>query len=183
MKQNEKPVLTEAERKERRKKRADEFWSFFLFTKNGKVKSATLIYSFSLSVLFLAVFAAAFLLLIDPIEFALAGKAPTWLVSLCESLAPALVGALLTCVPCLFFKDKRLVWMAYLFLWLYAIVVLIAVAAGLAPDVRRDFLRLYAMLVPAPLIMGTALSVFLYLRDKRRFPEAPEPREKRPWER
>ena len=183
MGKDEQATRTDEERRQQRKKRADAFWSIFLFTKNGKVKSTTLIYSFSLSILFLAVFTALYLLLIDPIELALAGKAPAWLRSLCESLAPALLGALLTASLCFVFKEKKLVWMAYAWLWLYAVVMLIGVAAGLAPDVRRDFFLLYAMVVPAPLVFGTALSVLLYVRDLKRFPAVPEPREKRPWER
>ena len=46
-----------AKKKKQTQSRADRFWSAFLFTENGKPKSSTLLYTFCLSFVLLAVYA------------------------------------------------------------------------------------------------------------------------------
>ena len=48
--------LSPKEREERNRRRADRFWEAFLFTENGKPKSSLIIYTFSLSLVFTAVY-------------------------------------------------------------------------------------------------------------------------------
>ena len=53
----------------------------FNLTKNGKVKSTLMVNTFSLSVLFVAVYVLCFMLLNEWLDFKLAEHLPTWLVS------------------------------------------------------------------------------------------------------
>ncbi len=91
------------------------------FEENGKPKSAALLYSFLLAILFVLIYGAAYLLLLEPIEKGLA-DAPVWARNLAEYLLPALAGSGL----CLLFtllpgEKKRLVAGAYL--WLAVLLV------------------------------------------------------------
>ena len=173
---------TEAEREAERKRRADEFWNIFLFTKNGKIKSTLLVNSFSLSILFLAVYFLSYYLLIDLIDMAVASVFPVWLANICESLLPGVIAAGLCCLLLFVFKERRLVPLAHLWLLLYALVMLIGVAVGLDAEVRAFFLALYASFVLPGVLIGGALSVLLYLRYQRNHPPVESIREKRPWE-
>ena len=78
--------------------RSRRFWRTFLFTENGRPKSALLIYTFCLSFVFVAVNWLVLSLMIDWLTPALAGQAP-WLSNAAISLATAAVvvgaGALL----------------------------------------------------------------------------------------
>ena len=47
------------------KDRGDRFWGAFLFTKDGKVKSTLLLYSFCLSVVFAVVYVAAYVIFVN----------------------------------------------------------------------------------------------------------------------
>ena len=52
--------LHRAEQEKARAQKADSFWNAFRLTENGHVKSTLLLNSFCLSILFLAVYFAAF---------------------------------------------------------------------------------------------------------------------------
>ena len=69
--------------------------SLFL-EENGRPKSAVLLYSFLLAILFVLLYGASYLLLLGPLESALSG-APVWVRNLAEYVVPALVGS----IPCL----------------------------------------------------------------------------------
>ena len=90
---------------------------------NGKPKSATFLYAFLLAIMYAGVYAAAYLLLLDPLNNALSGLSVFW-QNVLEYLIPALVGS----VPCVLLifafrgENKRLVPNAYL--WLAAFFVL-----------------------------------------------------------
>lgn len=178
----DKRYMSEEERKQARKERADAFWNIFLFTKNGKIKSTLLINSFSLSILFLAVYLLSYYLLIDLIDMAVADVFPIWLTNVCESILPGVIAALLCCALLYVFKERRLVPLAHLWLALYAVVLLIGVAAGLEAEARRLFLALYASFVLPGIGIGGSLSVLLYLRYQRMHPPIESIRQKRPWE-
>jgi hypothetical protein len=62
------------------------FWDAFRFTKDGHFKSTLLIYSFSLSFVFIAVYIACYWLLIDPIEFGLREVLSTRLLTLADKM-------------------------------------------------------------------------------------------------
>ena len=83
MNQDFKKELRRAEREKEQARRVESFWDAFRLTENGHVKSTLLLNSFCLSILFLAVYGAAFFLLTDPIHawLALAPRAVENLVS------------------------------------------------------------------------------------------------------
>ncbi|MCD8124746.1 MAG: hypothetical protein LUE23_06885 [Lachnospiraceae bacterium] len=59
------------ERKEKWNKRKNSFWKAFLFTKDGKPKSGFLVYTFCLSLVFLALYIISFAYVLTPLEAAL----------------------------------------------------------------------------------------------------------------
>ena len=91
MNQDFEKELQRAEREKARAQRADSFWNAFQLTENGHVKSTLLLNSFCLSIVFLAVYFAAFYLLADPIH-ALLSSAPLAVENLASALLPAAAG-------------------------------------------------------------------------------------------
>ena len=84
MNQDFEKELRRAEREKEQARRVESFWDAFRLTENGHVKSTLLLNSFCLSILFLAVYGAAFFLLTDPIHawLALAPRAVENLVTM-----------------------------------------------------------------------------------------------------
>lgn len=68
MNQDFEKELRRAKREKEQARRVESFWDAFRLTENGHVKSTLLLNSFCLSILFLAVYGAAFFLLTDPIH-------------------------------------------------------------------------------------------------------------------
>ena len=91
------------------------------FEENGRPKSAVLLYSFLLAILFILVYGASYLLLLGPLESALSA-APVWGRNLVEYVVPALVGSAFCLSIALLPGDrKRLVLGAYL--WMGGLLV------------------------------------------------------------
>ena len=91
------------------------------FEENGRPKSAVLLYSFLLAILFILVYGASYLLLLDPLEAAFSA-APVWARNLAEYVIPALVGSVLCLLVAFLPGDKkRLVLGAYL--WMGGLLV------------------------------------------------------------
>ena len=154
----------------RRGERADRFWGAFLFTENGKPKSSLMVYTFSLSFVFLAAYVlcyeGAIRLLSVPLE-----TLPSWLSNLTISLCASAAGAALCCLPHLFFRDKRLVFGGHLWLLLYAVAVLVTMLILLrGTDGTSAFLTVFGWFGAIPVAVGTAVSGLLFRRDYR-----PEP--------
>lgn len=165
---------------EKKESNADKFWNIFLFTKNGKVKSTFIVNSFSLSLLFVAIYALSYLILIDPLESMLAVRYGVALASFAESAVPALVGSALCCSLFFVFRDKRLVPGAYIWLLLFSLFVLIYLLVTLQSGDLGVFLGLYGMIVPAPILLGGGCSAYLYIKRKKAEPPVQElPRWKR----
>lgn len=165
------------------KKRGDSFWGIFLFTKDGKVKSTLLIYSFSFSVLCLAVYFLAYMLMLDGLDSALSGRMSTWAVNLVESLVPALTGTLICNVFHFPIKDKRIIPGAYIWLILYAVGATVAILVGMSAADRLFSLQLLLMFAAAPVITGTLLSFALFYRHRKNHPDAPNPEDIPIWKR
>ncbi len=179
----QKRPLTEEERAARRKERADEFWNIFLFTKNGKVKSTLMVNTFSLSVLFVAVYVLCFMLLNEWLDFKLAEHLPTWLVSVVESVVPSAFATLICCSFFFVFKDKRLIPCTYLWLVVYGLVLLIGVCVGVDAETRAFFLTFYCMFALVPLCIGVTSAWLLYRRYQRTHPVVEAPQPKKAWQR
>ena len=158
--------------KKSKETKADKFWSIFLFTKNGRVKSTFIVNSFSLSILFLAVYGLCYFMLIDPLNSLVSAHVSTSLASLVESLVPALIGSVLCCSLFFVIKDKKLVPAGYVWLLLFSLFAFFYLLFSLAPQDRGTFLSLYALIVPAPLITGGGFSAYLYMK-RRRIQETP----------
>lgn len=176
--------LTDEEKKQTQKKRADKFWNIFLFTDGkGKLKSTLLVNSFSLSLLFLAVYGLCYYFLIDIIQIGLGENAPVFLQNLLQCLVPCIIGTGACCSLFRLLKKKELVPAAYVWLILYALVMLIGTLVGMDAETRPFFLNFYMMIVPLPLALGTFLSFSMLKRFHKDNPPASEVKEKRAWER
>ena len=167
-----KETLTEKEKQRKRLERADSFWSAFRFTENGKPKSSLIVYTFSLSILFAAVYflcyEGAIRLLTGPL-----GGLPAWGSNLIIALAASAAGAALCCLPHRFFSDKRLVFGGHLWLCAYtaAVLVIMLILLGFTEGFV-SFLVFFSWFLLPPTAAGTAASALLYRRDRARSPKA-----------
>lgn len=169
---SKKEALTEKEKQAKRQERADGFWSAFQFTENGKPKSSLIVYTFSLSILFAAVYflcyEGAIRLLTGPLS-----ALPAWGGNLIIALLASAAGAAVCCLPHRFFSDKRLVFGGHLWLCAYAAAVLIIMLILLGfSEGFLSFLVFFAWFVLPPVAAGTAASALLYLRDREKKPNA-----------
>ena len=162
-------------------KAADSFWSAFQMTENGKVKSTLLLYSFCLCWVFIAVYAALFVFLLDPLD-ALVSGAPGIVAHVVEAVVPALVGAVVCVLPWPIIKDKRIIPASYTWIFLLSLACLIAMLVMMKdePEARNLFLQFFVQAVPAPILLGGGLSAFLYSRYLKTPPAA---QEAEPWQR
>jgi len=152
------------------KKRGDAFWSIFLPTKDGKIKSTLLIFTFCLSILFLSVYILSYLLLLDSLDTKLSGKLPLFWVNVVESLIPAVIGTCLCNLLHFAFADKRLVPIAYVWLLFYAVAASLYLLVGSPPEARSTAFQLLMLVVPAPVLTGCSLAAYLYLRHQKHHP-------------
>ena len=162
-------------------KAADSFWSAFQMTENGRVKSTLLLYSFCLCWVFIAVYAASFAFLLDPLD-ALVSGAPGIVAHVVEAVVPALVGAVVCVLPWPIIKDKRIIPASYTWIFLLSMACLIAMLVMMKdePEARNLFLQFFVQAVPAPILLGGGLSAFLYSRYPKKPPAA---KEAEPWKR
>lgn len=159
-----------------RDSRAERFWSAFRFTENGRPKSGFGVYTFSLSLLYAAVYfgcyEGAIRLLSGPLE-----PLPAWAANLLIALPASLTGAALCCLPHRFFSDKRLVFGGHLWLCAYAAAVLVIMLILLGfTEAYGAFLTFFGWFVLPPVGIGTAASALLMRRDR-----APEPPPEPEW--
>lgn len=159
------------ERQRKSKERSNRFWSTFLFTENGKPKSGFLVYTFSLSILFIALYILAFRYLVD----LLAPLTVSWPVlwgnffgSLCVSAVVLLIGYGLHRL----FSDKRLLLGTHIWLLLYLVAAIIYMAIYLrGSGTMREFLLFALWFAGIPVLLGTVLFSILCKRDHH--PKAP----------
>jgi hypothetical protein len=174
--------IRESEYEQKVSRAADRFWGMFQFTENGRPKSTLLLYSFCLCWVFLAIYGAAFALLIDPLD-ALVSGAPVLVVNLVEALVPTVVSTAVCALSWFLSKtEKRLMPAAYLWMLLLALACFITLLILLRDerDAQALVLQFFAMFVLAPVLLGGGLSMFLYYRHWKKRPAAP-PAE--PWKR
>ena len=168
-------------REEKWNRRGKSFWSSFLFTKDGRPKSSLLIYTFSLSILFVLLFVFGFYCLADLTEV-LSHVLPVFLSNLAVSLIVSAAGI---CAGMLFHhlaEDKRLFFGTYLWLSAYllaAIVVMLLSLKG-SGDIGAVF-AFFFWFFAIPVLSGLAVSAFFYNRDHvRKLHREAEPEDK-PW--
>ena len=151
----------------------DSFSRALFLDENGRPKSATFLYAFLLSLAYIGVYVAAYLLLLDPLHAAFSGFSTFW-QNVLEYLIPALAGS----VPCVLLifafrgENKRLVPCAYLFM--AGILVLILLGELLLidwSDARTEY-TLFWMLLGLPLLLsvvcGGTPAFLLYRRELKK---------------
>ncbi len=170
--------------KERSKlqRRIDSLTRALFLDENGKPKSATFLYSFLLAILFGAIYAAAYLLLLDPLHNAF-GRLPVFWQNVLQYLIPAVAGSV-PCVLSIFLfrgENKRLVPNAYL--WMAALLVLIMLAALLLidwSDAATEY-GLFWMILGLPVLVSAVVGgipAFLLYRQELKRRKAAEERAK-----
>lgn len=167
-----------AERKEKWEKREKKFWRSFLFTEDGKPKSAFFTYTFFLSVGLLLLHLLTFDLSIEWLGPRLTGIPVVW-GNLLQSLAASGAVLLLAVVLHLVFKDKRLMFGSYLWLAFYAVVMLITMLVLLrGTGAWREFLEFFGWFAAIPVVLGLPVTGLLYRRD---YAPPVDPTEQEPW--
>ncbi len=156
--------------KERSKlsRKIDEICRVVFLTEEGKPKSTTLIYSFSLALLFVAVILVCYMLLIDPIELGLVNS-PVWIRQVLEYLVPGLLSAVIcTALSFAFRKRERMGLVAAAYTWVDVIVVIMVVTMMFTVD-SSDWGTEYALFmvvagIPMLLsaVLGTVGSQLVY---------------------
>lgn len=166
-------------------RRGRNFWKAFLFTKDGKPKSSLMIYTFSLSLVFVVLLVYGFFFLAD-LTVPMSKIMPVFLANLLVSLIVSAVGILCGMLLHHFFSDKRLFFGTYLWLTLY----LVAYGVISLIDLRGtggyvSFLAFYLWFFVIPVLSGTGVSAYLYQRDHvtplRRIQAQEQEMEAKPW--
>lgn len=146
----------------------DHICRVIFLTEEGKPKSTTLIYSFSLSLVFSILLLLCYLLLVDPIELGFTNS-PVWVRQVLEYLVPGLLGVAL-CVSLSFALKKRekMGLVAAAFTWVDIITVLMIVSMMFIVD-RTDWkteYSLFMMIAGIPMlvsaVLGTVASQVVY---------------------
>ena len=149
------------------KKEKREFKDLFRFTKDGKMKSGTVAYSVSFAALFLIVYGAAYYFLIDVLAPMTDGL-PIWLSDLIGAIVPALIGTLICLLPVCLLSERKYAFFAYIWIGGFALLFLIAMVIQLKdePDALSIFIRLFLIMVPAPLIIGGGMAWYMYKKQQ-----------------
>lgn len=139
------------------------FWQNLLIMDSGDLKKVLSLSSMMLSFVLLFVYIAAYILLM-PLIAKILGEGPVLIVTLLESLIPALIatGAIMLTWP--LFRDKRVLPAAYLWLALFALIIFIGVMIRLGDDpaARRTFLYIFVWDVLPAILIGNAAAWLKY---------------------
>lgn len=162
----------------------DGFFRSLFFEENGKPKSASLLYSFLLAILFILIYGASYLLLLAPLERAFAG-ASVGVRNAAEYLIPALIGSAI----CLLFfllpgEKKKLAVGAYV--WMGALLIAVMLFELLLidwSDAKTEY-GLFMMIVNLPglaaVLTGGVPALLLYRRERRKAEADREKAKERP---
>ena len=162
----------------------DAFSRALFLDEHGKPKSAVLLYSFLLSILFAGIYAAAYFFLLEPLESALS-SAPVAFRNVVQYLVPAIAGS----VPCValyfaFSKNKQTV--PCTFLWMAALLILMMLVMLILADWSdggTDYLLfLVILVVPSALsiLCGGIPSWLLYRKELKKQKELEKIAKSRP---
>jgi len=151
--------------------RLDSFLAGLFLTPEGRPKSAKMLYSFFLSLVFMAVYGVCYWFLIDPLEAAFAASSAL-VRNLFESIVPGLTGSILCCAFHIILKDKSYLLFTYIWLLVFALAALISLLILTERESIGMMLQLYGLLVPVGLVSGFAFSLSMYLRWRAKDPAA-----------
>ncbi len=152
-------------------RKLDGFFRGLFFEENGKPKSASLLYSFLMAILFILIYGTCYLLLLGPLEKAFLG-ASVMIRNLVEYVVPALAGS----AVCLLFtllpgEKKGLAAGAYL--WMGALLVAVMLFELLVidwSDARTEY-GLFMAIVNLPgiasVLTGGIPALLLYRRERK----------------
>ena len=173
--------------KERSKlqRRIDSFTRALFLDENGKPKSATFLYSFLLAVLFGAVYAAAYLLLLDPLNRAF-GDLPVFWQNVLQYLIPAIAGSVPCVLSIFLFREEKKQLVPCAYLWMAALLVLFMLAALLLidwSDAATEY-GLFWVLLGLPMavsaVVGGIPAFLLYRKELKKRKAEEEIAKKRP---
>lgn len=166
-------------------RKLDGFFRGLFFEENGKPKSASLLYSFLMAILFILIYGASYLLLLDPLEKALAGTS-VLLRNLAEYLVPALAGSALCLLFTLLPGEKRGL-AAGAYLWMAALLIAVMLFELLLidwSDARTEY-GLFIAVVNLPgiasVLTGGVPALLLYRRERKARAEREKVRERPSW--
>ena len=152
-------------------RKIDQICQAVFLTESGKPKSALLIYSFSLALLFIAVFIVSYMLLLEPLEMAFQSRS-VFVRNLVEYSVPAIIG----CIPCLalsFAFRERKNMVAASFTWVDVIVVIMFLTMVFMVDKAdwateyRFFLAILGLPMLISAVLGTVGSQVIYRKRRR----------------
>lgn len=150
--------------------RESKFWDAFRMTKNGRVKSTLLLYSFALSFVFIAVYGAAYWVLLDVLEIGLRNFLGYRLLVFVESFVPALLGSLVCCVFHFIFHDKKMVLFSYGWIILYVVLIGLAAYEVFSPQELAVLWTLMVQFILPSVGLGMIFAVVLYVRHRKNDP-------------
>ncbi len=138
------------------------FSDMFIMVRNGKPKSTLLLYSFSLSIVLVVLYGAAFMLLLEPLEeiFAVRLAFGTFAVNLMESLLPSIAATAVCIVLSFVIRDKRIMPSAFLFIAFFAVLLLVYLLITAWEDAALTAsMFLWFVLIPFSVGSGAVFSV------------------------
>lgn len=146
-------------------KKLEHFWASLFLTPEGKPKSAMLLYSFCLCMLYLVIYGAAYWFLIDEINKLGGGDA---VQNILQCVLPGLAGSIPCCALYFAFRDKWLVPTAYI--WMTALAVAMSVAMIFLTDKEgyAIYASVFGKLIAVPLLVGCSFTHSLHRRYRKR---------------
>lgn len=144
---------------------AKNFWSAFLFTKDGKAKSGYGVYTFFVSLALIFIYGGVIVTLISILNDPLSSLSP-FLQNLIESLLTAFVVGLIVMMFHYIIKDKRMMFGSHLWLILYIVASVITMYVFLrGTGAFLLFMSFLAWFVLIPVGLVSILSFYLFRRD------------------
>ena len=136
------------------------FKDFFRFTtKDGRMKSSTVVYSFSWAALYIVIYFAVFYFTMGILERGTASMS-IFLSDLIGAVVPAVIGTLICWIPIHFLSNKKPAFLGFVWDAAFALTFFIVMALMLREDhdAFMIFLRLFMALVPLPLLLGGGMA-------------------------
>ena len=173
--------------KERSKfqQKLDGFLRTLFFEESGKPKSADLLYSFLLAILFTLIYLMAYMLLLDPIEKLLSDASVT-VRNIAEYLLPAAAGSALCLLIRHFLKERgKLALAAYL--WMTALLIAVMLFALILIDWSDPkteyglFMALIGFPLIASILTGGIPALILHRKKMKERAETEKPKERPSW--
>lgn len=148
------------------RQKLDRFWSVLFLTEEGRPKSATLLYSFCLALVFTVIYGVSYWFLIDLIQAAF----PAGMQDVLQIVLPGLAGSVVCCATFFLPKPNKrgVVASAYIWMTLLAIAIVVCMAFLTDKESFSIFISIFLKLVTVPLLTGASFTHFLLRRIRKR---------------